>query len=415
MFNLHLADIHSSDPVLDDATDKKGDTASIPRENPVDDAIDEKGGTASIPRETPPDDTSDEKGDTTLISPAIGEKVDTSLIPPAIGEKVDTSLIPPATDEKGDTPSIPRIIYPIMAVVGVMTVVLLGCLAVKKQKNKSTKKPRRGAVVLSSLRYVDEDFCASPASDQESHDVVTSTGSLKKASLEDEDEDMERGNSILISDISASCEWEDTNTTTTEDGSQKTPGLTRSLFPTVTVASILNMASIAYLNRVDVKSIHKSPSEKAVPQWPSFDANDSWESHGSESENSTEQGSIGTSGPPRSLFSVGTVATIKKLHIKSIQKFRNEEVAAPWQLFNANDSSSWESHGSVSENNVQNDGMSSSTGSVYIEETGINDSDSDGSSISSQQDWKDAQSMDDTIVWSFSATHIGNSCEIGEI
>jgi DNA-directed RNA polymerase subunit H (RpoH/RPB5) len=54
MFNLHLADIHSSDPVLDDATDKKGDTASIPRENPVDDAIDEKGGTASIPRETPP-------------------------------------------------------------------------------------------------------------------------------------------------------------------------------------------------------------------------------------------------------------------------------------------------------------------------------------------------------------------------
>jgi nucleosome binding factor SPN SPT16 subunit len=108
----------------------------------------------------------------------------------------------------------------------------------------------------------------------------------------------------------------------------------------------------------------------------------------------------------------------KTVHIKAIRKFRSEDAAAPWQLFDANDSSPQESHGSVSEYNASSDDMSSSsTSSVYIEDTGINDSNSDGSSISSHRDWKEDahQSTDNTIVWSFSATHIGETCEMSEI
>jgi hypothetical protein len=329
VINLHPADIHSDYP----ADDEEGeiDTTSIPP------AVEDRDDTTSIPPAV------DKKGDTTL--PAVDERSVTTLISPAVDEKIETTSIPPTVDEKGDTSSIPRGIYPIVSVggvMGVMTGVLLGCLAVKKKKKKSTKKPLRGVLASSSQCDMDEDSCASPVSVQESHDAnCHRTGSIEELCLEDDD--VECGNSILISNISSSSECEDTTSTEKNLG---TPGPLRSVFPAGAIASILNMAGIAFL--------------------------------------------------------------------KSIQKSRSEKAAAPWQAFDSNDSS-WESHGSVSENNVRNDDMSSSASSVYIEDTDINDSDSDGSSISSHRDWKDAQSMDNTIVWSFSATHIGDTCEMGEI
>jgi hypothetical protein len=429
--NLHPVYIHSDDPLvedaIDDAVDEKGDIASIPRANLVDDAIDVKGvTTTSTPRENPVDDAIDEKGTTTSINdnPALV----TTLTSPDIDEKVDTTSIPPTDDENDDTTSTPRGIYPIVAVGGVVTVVLLGCFAIKKQKRKSTKKPLRGVIASSSQSDTDENSHASPVSVQESYDVKSKhTGRLKEVYLEDDD--VERGNSILVSEISSSREWdEDTNTTPTEQGSLDTPDPSRSLFPVGTVTSILNMAGIAYLNKVYIKSIQNSPSEKAVaPSWQLFDGNDSssLESHGTVSDYNTEDGNLGTPGLSRSVFPGGTVASIlniagiaylKRVDIKSIHKSPSEKaVAPPWQLFDRNDSSSLESHGSVSESNVDNDDMSSSTGSVYIEDAGINDSDSDGSSISSHQDWKDAQSMDNTFVWSFSAAHIDDTCEMVEI
>jgi hypothetical protein len=415
LINLHPTDIHSDYPT-DDEEDET-DTTSIAL------VVEDRNDTTSIPlADVEKDDTTlishsaDKKVDatSTSIPPAVDKRIVTTLISPAIDEKIDTTAIPPAVDEKGDTTSIPHGIYSIVAVGGIIAVVLLGCLAAKKQKKKSTKKAHRGILASSSQCDMDEDSCASPVSVQESHDVNSNrTGSLEEVSLEDDD--VERGNSTLISDISSSRECEDTTPTEKKLG---TLSPLRSVFPAGSIASILNMAGIAYLNRVDIKAILKSPSEKAVAPWQSFDANDSWswESQGSVSENNTEQGNIGTPGPPHSLFSVGTVTSILKVHVKSIRKSRSEDAAAPWQLFDANDSSPQESHGSVSEYNASNDDMSSSTSSVYIEDSGINDSDSDGSSISSHRDWKDAhQSMDNTIVWSFSATHNVETCEMSEI
>jgi hypothetical protein len=242
-----------------------------------------------------------------------------------------------------------------VAVGGVIVATTLLCYLVKKQNKKSTKKSRWVAAVWSSQLDVDEDSCwASTESAQASHDVNITAGSLEEVSLEDDEDedededDVERGTTLegsKISDISSCSEWEDSNTTSTENANLRTPGPPRSLFPAGSVAAVLNMAGIAYLKRVGITS--------------------------------------------------------------GIRKTSSEEAA------NASDSCSRKSRGPVSENN--NDDMSSSTSSVYLEDGDSVNSDSDDSSISSHQDWQDTRSMDNITIWSSPAFHAGDTCEMGEI